>query len=319
MKRRNFLQRSFQGGLAISLPAWMYSLASIEKPVSIGLIADLHQDIMHDGPIRMQAFADYMGNSQPDAIIQMGDFAYPNEKNRSVIDLFNSCHENSLHIIGNHDTDSGHTKDQCIDIWGMPGRYYSKVISGLRLIVLDGNEEGSPSHKGGYVSYIGKEQQQWLRDELESTTEPVIIFSHQPLAGTIAVDNAGEMQDLLGSFSDKILLALNGHSHIDDVLYIQGNHYVHINSASYYWVGGDYKHESYSPEIHEKHPWISSTCPYREALFTMLTIDPVQKKILIEGRSSSWVGASPFELGFERVELKDEIVPGISDRVFAME
>ena len=47
-----------------------------------------------------------------------------------------------MHVIGNHDTDAGFTKDNCIDVWGMPGRYYAKNIEGLQLLVLDGNDGG---------------------------------------------------------------------------------------------------------------------------------------------------------------------------------
>jgi calcineurin-like phosphoesterase family protein len=272
---------------------------------------------MHDGLERMQAFVREMKIQRPDALIQLGDFAYPNEKNKAVIDLFNGAHAKTLHVIGNHDTDSGHTKEQCLEFWGMPSRYYAQEIAGIKLIVLDGNDTGSPTHKGGYVSYIGQEQIEWLQAELEATAGPIIIFSHQPLAGTIAVDNAANLQELLGQHAHKILLAINGHAHIDDLLRIQEVTYLHLNSASYQWVGGNFKHQSYSEAIHKDHPWISYTCPYRDSLFATLVIEPDTQTIRIEGKSSDWVGPSPASLGtnsYPGLHVGEEVAPRIRDR-----
>ena len=41
-----------------------------------------------------------------------------------------------------------HTKQQCFDVWGMTGRFYNQRIAGLNLIVLNGIDAGSPTHKG---------------------------------------------------------------------------------------------------------------------------------------------------------------------------
>jgi Icc protein len=80
--------------------------------------------------------------------------------------LFNQAHTRPLYVIGNHDTDAGFTKDNCIDKWGIPSRYYARDIEGLQLLVLDGNDAGSPTYKGGYVSYVGKEQVEWLKEQI---------------------------------------------------------------------------------------------------------------------------------------------------------
>lgn len=316
--RRSFIRNITAASVAISIPQWAFAFVrSLPAPVKLGLIADLHQDIMHDGLQRMQAFVKEMDVQRPDAIIQLGDFAYPNEKNKAVIDLFNDAHAQSYHVIGNHDTDAGHTKEQCLQVWGMSNRYYAQEVAGVQLLVLDGNDTGSPTHKGGYPSYVGKEQQEWLKGQLAEATRPVIVISHQPLAGAGAVDNAAEMQAILSQHADKILLAINGHSHVDDLLRTGGVNYMHLNSASYQWIGGDYKHQSYSEEIHEAHPWIAYTCPYRDSLFATLVIDPETYTIRIEGRESSWVGLSPTEAGtnvYPELVVGEEIAPRIRDR-----
>lgn len=294
--------------------------ARLEGEIRIGLIADLHHDLMHDGMERLRAFTDVVKAEKVDAIIQLGDFAYPSEGNREVIDLFNQSHTKALHVIGNHDTDARHTKQQCLQLWGMPSPYYSTSVAGLHLIVLDGNEKGSPTHKGGYVSFIGPEQCEWLKAQLQALEGPCLVISHQPLAGPDAVDNAAEVQGILAEHADRVLMAINGHTHLDALIDVGGVPYLHINSAAYRWVGGNYRHESYSKEIHSKYPWISSTCPYEDSLFAMLRIDPQQQVIELTGRVSQWVGKTPADLGVTLsadVRHGIEVVPQIRDRSIA--
>lgn len=318
VSRRSFLGAAAMTSLTLALPRISAAAArTLDKPVRIGLIADLHHDVMHDGNDRMKAFLERMSASEPDAIIQLGDFAYPRPENSDVIELFNKGHAQSLHVIGNHDTDSGFTKDNCIERWGMPARYYAQEVGGIQFLVLDANDTGSSTHKGGYVSYVGKEQVAWLKRQLESGDGPITVVSHQPLAGPSAVDNADELQALLGDAADKVILAINGHSHIDEVIRVKDVNYMHVNSASYKWVGGNHQHESYAEGIHKEHPWISYTCPYRDSLFATLTVDPETSTIRVEGTRSSWVGDSPAELGIALgpgLKSGEQVVPMIRDR-----
>jgi len=318
LSRRAVLHTATVATLTLVLPRLSSaSTPLLKKPVQIGVIADLHHDVMHDGSDRLGAFVKEMSASKPDAILQLGDFAYPRSENSDIINMFNQSNTQPLHVIGNHDTDAGCTKDNCIDIWGMPGRYYAQNIEGLQLLVLDGNDGGSPTHKGGYASYVGKEQVKWLKQQLETLDGPIIVVSHQPLAGAYAIDNADELQAILGDAADKVILAINGHSHIDEVIRVKNVTYMHVNSASYKWIGGDHRHESYSQEIHSEYPWISYTCPYRDSLFATLTVDPGNLTIRVKGLRSSWVGKSPAELGLDmHPELTngEEISPRIRDR-----
>ena len=316
--RRGFLGTAAMGSLVLTVPQVAgAAVRALKKPVKIGVIADLHQDVMHDGLDRMKAFTMRMSIDKPDAIMQLGDFAYPNMDNREVIDHFNQAHKQSLHVIGNHDMDAGMTRQNCIDVWGMPGRYYVHEVAGIHMLVLDGNDPGSPTYAGGYAAYVGGEQVEWLKSQLNVIDGPVIVVSHQPLAGPSAVDNAEEIQEILSGAADKVILAVNGHTHIDDVLRVGGVNYLHVNSASYKWVGGDHRHESYPKSIHENHPWISCTCPYRDPLFATLTIDPGTSTILVRGAQSKWVGDSPEALGVKLSagqETGQQVVPAIRDR-----
>lgn len=309
ISRRHFLGAATATALTtLTLPAATAAfIRRLPRPVRLGAIADLHQDIMHDGPARMRAFLERMRSDRPDALMQLGDFAYPAAKNREVIEAFNQTHEVALHVIGNHDTDAGHTKQECLEVWGMPSRYYARLVAGIRLLVLDGNDRGSPTYKGGYPAYIGPEQTSWLKEQLKASAEPVVVASHQPLAGSDAVDNAEELQTILGDAAEKVVLAINGHTHLDAVHRIRNVTYLHVNSASYYWVGSTHRHQSYSPAVHAAYPWIDRTCPYRDSLFATVTIDPATGTIQVQGRTSTWVGPSPAELG---VTLEGKLLPG---------
>lgn len=315
--RRDFLRTTGVVATSIILPNQVMGvLRKIKKPVKLGLIADLHQDVMHDGPARLKAFLDAMKEESPDALVQLGDFAYPTKKNDAVTKAFEKAHSRTLNVLGNHEIDGGHTFDAVAKLWGMKGRYYTENINGLDLIVLDCNEKPK-NHKGGYPAHIGEQQLEWLEKQLKTLKGPILVISHQPLAGTSCIDNAGEVQKLLNSAADKVLLAVNGHTHIDHVDRVGEISYLHVNSASYKWVGGSHRNKSYPVEIHSKFRWIEYTCPYQDSLFTTLTIDPANGRIDVKGRESQWVGKSPSQLGIAaKLDRTDgiEICPKIRDR-----
>ena len=296
LPRRDFIHTTGMVATSILLHRQvMATLSKIKKPITLGMIADLHQDVMHDGPARLKAFLDAMEEEKPDALLQLGDFAYPSKKNEVVTKAFEKAHSKALHVLGNHEIDGGHSFEQVAKLWGMKGRYYTETVSGLDLIVLDGNEKPK-NHKRGYPAHIGQKQLEWLEEQLKNLTGPILVISHQPLAGPGSIDNAGEVQALLNTAADKVLMAVNGHTHIDHVARAGKLSYLHVNSASYKWVGGSHRNKSYPPEVHSKFRWVEYTCPYRDSLFATLTLDPANGRIDLKGRESQWVGKSPSQL-----------------------
>lgn len=318
LNRRRFLKSSALTAFSFLLPPSILSLfASNAAPVRFGVISDLHKDIIHDADLRLETFLEEMKTHAPHALIQLGDFAIPKSENQAFIDRFNRGNNQVFHVLGNHDLDEGYTAQQVIQSYGMQAPYYARSVQGIRVLVLDGNEPGSPAARPGYASYIGKAQQEWLKGELEAAEEPVLVVSHQPLAGIYTVDNAAEMQALLSKFASKILLAINGHAHVDQHLVVGGVRYLHLNSASYYWVGAQLAHQSFDPSVHTQHPSLALTCPYAEVLFALLTIDPQAGTVTIAGRESRWVGPSPRELGYTILTAEEQakhLQPKISDR-----
>ncbi|MFN4000359.1 metallophosphoesterase family protein [Algoriphagus sp.] len=315
--RRAFLKTSSVSLLSLAIPESLADFFSSKEKLRIGLISDLHVDVIHDGKERLQLFLDQMKLEKPDALIQMGDFAIPKPENFQVIENFNSAHAHTFHVLGNHDMDEGFSKASAAKAYGMPAFYYSKDLGDIKLIVLDGNDSGGPTKQGVYDSYIGPNQQVWLIEEFENTAKPVVIVSHQPIAGIYPIVNSLEIQSILSRFSSKILLAINGHAHVDQHIIVGGVNYVHINSASYYWVGEKLAHESLTPEIHQTYPSLQFTCPYMNPLFSLLMIDPKSRTISIQGRKTEWIGPSPIELGYSILTESDQkcyVQPRISKR-----
>jgi predicted phosphodiesterase len=318
LDRRSFIKSTLLTSCSFLLPPAILDLwAGEEQSLRLGLITDLHKDIIHDPDLRLQTFLDSLKSVQPHAKIQLGDFAIPKKENQPFIDSFNQDSIPSLHVMGNHDLDEGYTKEQVIQTFGMPAAYYAQVIQGVRILVLDGNDPGSPTSKGGYASYIGKAQQDWLNQQLEDSKEPVVVISHQPIAGIYTIDNAAEIQALLSAHASKIILAINGHAHVDQFLKVGGVSYLHLNSASYYWVGEKHSHISMDVTTHAAFADLSRTCPYAEVLFGILTLNRKKGSLTLTGRKSSWIGPSPLELGYgilSKAEQDLYLQPRISDR-----
>lgn len=302
--RRNTLQFLSYSAASLAIPSLAAGhVVGGQKPVKLGLITDIHIGLSPNADQRLKAFVKAMKAESLDAIVQLGDFAFPNAKHQSAPDLFNACHEKALHVIGNHDLDHNLTRKDCMKAWRMPAPFYAQDIGGIRLLVLDGNDQGSPKHKGGYPIFVGRKQMEWLAKELDKSDRPLVIASHQPLAGPSEVDNAMEIQKLLSRYQEKILICINGHTHIDKLVEREDIRYLHVNSASYFWMGG---------KVRMAH--------YKEPLFAVLTIDPENRQITVKGKTSSWVTKSPEEHGYfsankHKAELREAITPQIRSRM----
>ena len=268
------------GALALPLPTFAQERIARGK-IRLGVIADLHGGLAEDASDRLDAFLKDMASSPCDALVQLGDFAFPNNEHQSYANRLNAAHREVVHVVGNHEFDYGLTRADCYRAWGISSSYYRRDVGDLRILVLDGNDKGSPTHRGGYPSYVGQRQLSWLEHELRAAEKPILILSHQPLAGHSSIDNAQEVQNLLSDFSSNIVLCLNGHSHTDSLIQIEGISYLHFNSASYFWVGGE-----------------TRMAYYTEPIYSIVSIDPESGTINVSPKTTQWRDKSPEELGY---------------------
>ena len=88
------------------------------------IATDIHQDIMHDGPQRLQAFKDAAIQARVDMAVQLGDFCQPTPANRSFLAQWEALDVPRYNVLGNHDMDGGFTRRDTVAYMSMPGRYY---------------------------------------------------------------------------------------------------------------------------------------------------------------------------------------------------
>jgi len=317
LRRRGFLLNSFLFSTSALLPVNIFKR---DKPsLKIGIIADVHQDIIFDGTKRIKKFLNDARKLNVDFIIQLGDFALPRNVNQKFINTWNNYNGLKYHVLGNHDmVDFGFKKDQTMKWWGMNKRYYSFDKGGLHFIVLDGNDKNPGDWKEYYYRYIGAEQRNWLENDLKQTSFPVIIFSHQSLDANSGIKNRDEIRKIIESIkfkndSTKVIACISGHHHDDYIQSINGINYIHINSASYKWVGEKYKFSRFSKKIESKFPSITKTCPYKNSLYTFMTCDFNKGEIKFEERISEYIKPSPSDLGIPNSE---SMKPYISEMKF---
>lgn len=290
--------------------------------VKIGMCSDVHLPTMHDADFRINTFMDAMKAKKPDFIIELGDFAEARPSDEKYFKLWDSFPGDKYHVIGNHEMDGGHSEAEALAIRHMKSPYYSFDKNGFHFVVLDGNDKKDPGAKG-YKQYIGAPQLEWFTNDLANAKYPVVVFSHQGLVVYHSVDedygveNAAQVRKVIEDHNTshpdkKVIACFNGHTHWDFVDRINGVWYIHIPSMSYNWLGENYAHIRYSPEVDKNFKWIKYTAPFKDPLFTTVEIS-TKGWIKIAGKKSEWVGPSPFELGYPEF-MKKYIRPQITAR-----
>jgi predicted phosphodiesterase len=120
--RRHFLKSIAASTAAAGFPLPIHAAGTDPTKLRIGIITDVHKDVIHDADARLQTFVDAMRREQVDAIIQLGDFCIPKPANRAFLAIFNQFSGPRYHVLGNHDMDGGFTRDQAVAFLGMKSR-----------------------------------------------------------------------------------------------------------------------------------------------------------------------------------------------------
>jgi len=306
----------------------------MKREIKFAVMADIHLDIMNDGLRRLRAFLKAADEEKVDFVIHLGDFAYPNDKSRTlcpydrmpinvknsfekptavdteaILREYNAFHLPTYHTMGNHDFDFLSPEDAC-RMYGVPNGYYSFHMNGWHFIVLDGNfwrdDEGRDVHydRGEYfyhdLPYLSREELDWLREELRDGDEPVVMFSHQALfkyGGCIK--NLSEFQEIIAEAKARgknIRMCLNGHNHVDDVFDIDGTVYFSVNSISNQWVDTPGERKRYCDATEEKFPNLRYTIPYRTPVWAIVTL--TDEGCSVKGKKGRFVLPGPREIGF---------------------
>ena len=304
--------------------------------IKFGVFTDLHVDIMHDTQQRLEVFLEACRREQVDFIIQLGDFCYPEMRKvickpenmpenianalqyptyadkDTIIRLFREFEKPGYHVLGNHDCDMC-SKRAVLEYYGVTyDPFYSFDMGGFHFVVLDPNYylwdgQYHSYENGNYfdasyeaipaLPYLPPEQLAWLEQDLAAAAYPTVLFSHQRLCGGHAsIRNADALRPILQAAPKGVVLALNGHEHIDTAEKIDGTWFLNVNSMSNYWLGKNFTcMERYTAEIDEKYPNIRYVAPYSEAVYAIVTLDSTGASIT--GPKGSIVGISPEDQG----------------------
>jgi predicted phosphodiesterase len=308
LNRRDVLKLLPAGMVAWGLDS-RAGAAPADETWQMGLIADLHYGLAPDALSRLEKFMEEVTEIGPDCLLQLGDFNY-GVKAEECLKLWNSFKGPRYHVLGNHDMDKTDKSHQ-VELWEMPGRYYSFDHKGWHIVVLDRNnvfdgERYIPYAKGNYFAprslrdYADPEQLEWLAEDLSRSTSPLLLFTHQGLGMTEQLEPdtpSGRIETILAKISEqnpqRPMVVLCGHHHIERYQWRDGIHYVCINSASYSWLGEKY----------------GGMAPYRDPLYTFLTLS-ADGTVEIRAKKSIWNEPTPRDRGYPNLERLASSITG---------
>ncbi len=133
------------------------------------------------------------------------------------------------YAIGNHDIGKTLSREEFVQLAGMPSDYYSfSPQKGFKVIVLDAV---TPYDNGQVVGKLNKEQLAWLDEQIACAGRDVIlIFMHHPVVEPFAsadhkLLNADELDRVLSKYKNPVAV-FSGHYHAakitqkENVLYV---------------------------------------------------------------------------------------------------
>jgi len=252
--RRDFLKTT--GGVLIGLSTGTLlaqeKRTRIKKLISFGMVTDPHSaDVEAKGSryykesvSKMAECVELMNDKKVDFLIELGDFKDMDDTESaenalkyldSIESVFKKFDGPAYHVIGNHDVDCI-SKEQFLNRVENTGiskdaSYYSFDAKGLHFIVLDANylSDGSDFNSGNYVwtdVNIPEKEMNWLKNDLASTSKPVVVFVHELLdgQGDLYVNNAKEIRQVLQKHQN-VLAVFQGHHHSGDFNLINDIYY----------------------------------------------------------------------------------------------
>lgn len=249
--RRGFLQQTCCAAVGLGLNGWHgeAAVAADEEPepalVRIGLVTDLHyadkppggSRHYRDSLAKLAAAGRQFSQARTDLVIELGDFIDSAESLeaergflRHVETEFGKLPGPRHHVLGNHCV-SALTKPDFLEIAGQASSYYSFDLNHVHFVILDAcfRSDGVGYERNNFNwtdAYIPPAEIQWLRDDLQAATGPILVFVHQCLdvEPPYGVKNAAEIRQALEA-SGRVLAVFQGHHHAGGYRQLNGIHY----------------------------------------------------------------------------------------------
>jgi len=244
------------------------SFSQTEPVLKIGLVADpqyanklaVGSREYRESCRKLEEAIDTFNEQGVDFVQNLGDIIDGDWENYdSIIPVYRELDPDieNHHLLGNHDfaIDSSRLTS-LLETLSMPGYYYSNVREGWRFVVLDATDyafysqvlhghsidqvesyydavRSQPNHFT-WNSAIGPEQQNWLKQQLDSAGllgQKVIIFSHMPVRPLGREENLWNDYEIIGIIENhpQVVAYINGHNHQGDYILKNGIHYITIH------------------------------------------------------------------------------------------
>ncbi|MGH2540374.1 MAG: metallophosphoesterase [Actinomycetota bacterium] len=200
--------------LGIGVAAWLPSISAPTAAAAVPTVRIAAVGDIADADLDSQKTADQIAADGPDAVLELGDLAYPDGTTQQFNDFydptwgqFNSI---SFPAPGNHEYDSPDGQaEPYYDYFGSrahgPDGYYAYTLGAWTMIAL--NSEIATS--------AGSAQYQFLEQTLEQTSTPcTLAYWHKPLFASTKNQGADQMGAFWGLLHEHDAdLVLNGHAH----------------------------------------------------------------------------------------------------------
>ncbi len=289
--RRTFLKDSgfVIAGLYAGIPFARAISMDGKAKLTFGIVTDAHYaDTDPNGSrkyreslVKMTEFVNLMNDKKVDFVIELGDLKdqgkpVTEESTLKYLDaiekVYGQFNGPRYHVLGNHDVDSI-SKEQFLARVENTGiakgsKHYSFDLKGIHFLVLDANyiSDGSDYDHGNFDwtdANIPLKQLNWLKNDLASSTRPVITFVHQQLdvTGSTGVKNGPIVRQVLQD-SKRVLAVFQGHHHAGHYSFIEGIHYYTLKGLV---EGGGVENNSYAiVEVYDDNSIVVTG--YRKAL-----------------------------------------------------
>ena len=230
-------------------------------------------------------------------MIHAGDFCHGPSLVPDYVKAYNEFHIPSYHCLGNHDSDKTPI-EETLKAYNMPDDHYYFDHGGYRMIITNPNfykdgEEYVRYSMGNYYPHadtretMPPEQIAWLKETVESSPYPCIIFSHPSFERCDGVKNRDLVLQVIDEANRKkphsVLMCINGHHHRDFVRIRNGVIYWDMNSVSYDWVPN--QHDCYPKELCDEIRLLNHTLVYEDPLYAIVTVEGTT--VTAEGTESS--------------------------------
>lgn len=253
-----------------------------------------------------------------DFVIHAGDLCHSPHTMTDFIKKYHDFPMPVYHTLGNHEFDNcGY--EEILKAYNLDNGYYYFDKNGFRFIVMDLNQikngdELIHYNGGDYLKLynkktdvfanvsMGDEQRKWLEDTVMSSPYPCVLFSHQ---STERIDSGmlfSEMKKIWDLYEKvnkdkkRIIMAINGHHHRDNLRIFKNIAFFDINSASMDWL--EKPHDKFPKELMDNYSLVQHTIVWNEPLSAVVTLKS-DGSIKIEGSQSDYfMGVNRENLGY---------------------